>query len=245
MPVPDWTRVDAGVFHSFHGAWIGELGKALNSGLLPPEYYVLGEQIAGSLGPDVLTLRVPKDEGNGATRELAGAVAVTEAPPQVQVTMRAEVDEYVLKQRTVVIRHVSTHRIIALVEIVSSGNKDSRHAFVAFLDKAISALAHGIHLLIIDLFPPTSRDPQGIHAAIWERLTEEAYVPPADKPLTLVAYSAGVVKTAYVEPLAVGDSLPQMPLFLDPEQYINVPLEATYRDAYRGVPHYYREILER
>ena len=37
----------------------------------------------------------------------------------------------------------------------------------------------------------------------------------ADEPLTLAAYSAGPVKTAYVEPAAVGDLLPEMPLFLE------------------------------
>ena len=47
-----------------------------------------------------------------------------------------------------------------------------------------------------------------------------------------------------VEPVVVGDSLPDMPLFLDPEHYINVPLEAGYRGAYEGVPRYYRAVLE-
>jgi len=35
-----------------------------------------------------------------------------------------------------------------------------------------------------------------------------------------------------------------MPLFLKPETYVRVPLEATYRDAYRGVPRRWREVLE-
>jgi hypothetical protein len=244
MPLHDWTRVDAGVFHSFHNTWIGELTKALNSGLLPPDYYALGEQIAGSLGPDVLTLQTPAAQEPGSRRELEGAVAVAVAPPKVRLTLRAEIDQYALKRRTVVIRHVSNHRIVALIEILSPGNKDSRHAVRSFLDKAMSALAHGIHLLLLDLHPPGPRDPQGMHALLWERLSDAAPVPPADKPLTLAAYVAGAVATAYVEPLAVGDTLPDMPLFLDPEQYVNVPLEATYRAAYEGVPRYYRQILE-
>ncbi len=36
MPFHDWTRVEPGIFHDFHLAWIGELRRALNSGLLPP-----------------------------------------------------------------------------------------------------------------------------------------------------------------------------------------------------------------
>ena len=35
-----------------------------------------------------------------------------------------------------------------------------------------------------------------------------------------------------------------MPLFLTPERYVNVPLEATYSAAYRGVPKKWKAILE-
>jgi hypothetical protein len=42
----------------------------------------------------------------------------------------------------------------------------------------------------------------------------------------------------------VGRDLIDMPLFLTPEMYINVPLEATYQAAYRGVPRKWRDVLE-
>lgn len=54
MPIHDWTRVDAGIFHHFHHGWITEIARALNRGLLPPEYYALAEQRAAGFGPDVL-----------------------------------------------------------------------------------------------------------------------------------------------------------------------------------------------
>ncbi len=56
MPVHDWTRVDAGIWHDFHNVWIAELRNALNSGVLPPGYYALSEQHAGKYIADVLTL---------------------------------------------------------------------------------------------------------------------------------------------------------------------------------------------
>lgn len=28
MPLHDWTRVDAGIFHAFHHEWIFEIGRA-------------------------------------------------------------------------------------------------------------------------------------------------------------------------------------------------------------------------
>ncbi|MFI5378991.1 MAG: hypothetical protein ACHRHE_06830 [Tepidisphaerales bacterium] len=36
-----------------------------------------------------------------------------------------------------------------------------------------------------------------------------------------------------------------MPLFLRPDRYINVPLESTYREAYAGMPAFWRDVLER
>jgi len=43
MPVHDWTRVDASIFHHFRHDWITEIARALNRGLLPPSYYALAD----------------------------------------------------------------------------------------------------------------------------------------------------------------------------------------------------------
>jgi hypothetical protein len=59
MPIHDWTRVEAGTFHAFHTSWLTHLMEALNSGLLPPGYYALSEQVATRMQTDVLTLRGP------------------------------------------------------------------------------------------------------------------------------------------------------------------------------------------
>jgi hypothetical protein len=245
MPIHDWARVSDGIFHDFHNAWITEIRNALNNGVLPPDHYALAEQIAGTFGPDVLTLQAIA--GNG-TEDSGGpspvVLAVPSAPPKVRFTAASVMDEYVLKQKTLIIRHSSDDRIIALVEIVSPGNKANRHALRAFREQATEALYRGFHLLVIDLQPPGPRDPQGIHGAIWGEISDERYEAPPDKPLTLAAYSAGPVKQAWVEPVAVGDILPDMPLFLEPEAYVNVPLEATYQEAYHGVPQRWRRVLE-
>ena len=170
MPIHDWTRVGDGTFHDFHVAWIAEIRNALNGGLLPPSYYAQAEQIVGPLGPDVLTLQTAgsaADEAVTGEEGESGGLAVAAVPPRSRLTASATMDDYVLKRRTVVIRHSSDDRIIALLEIVSPGNKSSRHALRSFVEKAVEALYRGYHLLIIDLFPPTPRDPQGIHGAIW------------------------------------------------------------------------------
>lgn len=250
MPIHDWTRVSAGTWHAFHLSWTSEIQEALNDGLLPPSYYARAEQIAGPLGPDVLALQepdVPPSNGKPAPNsdeDENGGVAVATAPPHVRLTAETEMNDYVLKRRTIVVRHNSGDRIVALLELVSPGNKGAQHAIDSFVEKAHESLFRGYNLLVVDLFPPGPRDPNGIHGAIWSGLSDEPFTLPPDEPLTLVAYSAGPRKKAYIEPTAVGRALIDMPLFLTPERYIYVPLEKTYLGAYRGVPRKWKAVLE-
>jgi len=240
MPIHDWTRVDAGTFHHFHQRWAAALCDALNAGGLPPAYFALLEQRVSGPIPDVLTLRLG-DLGD-ETEADQGGTAVATAAPRTRFITHIEEEIYSRKADRIAIRH-RLGRVIAVIEIVSPGNKSSRDALRAFVEKATDLLRQGVHLLIIDLFPPTRRDPQGIHKAIWDELKDEPFELPADKTLTLAAYSAGFIKTAYVEPVAVGDLLPEMPLFLEPEAHVPAPLEATYQTAWNSCPAVLKELL--
>lgn len=150
---------------------------------------------------------------------------------------------YAQKANRISIRH-PLGEVVAVIEIVSPGNKDSRHSLRSFVEKAVAFLRNGIHLLIVDLFPPSARDPQGIHKAIWDELADDPFELPAGKPLTLVSYQTGDGITAHIEPLSVGDPLPDMPLFLTPREHILVPLEATYAATWAACPEPIRELVE-
>ena len=110
----------------------------------------------------------------------------------------------------------------------------------------VSALERGVHVLLVDLFPPGPHDPGGIHGAILQSLeqSDESDDLPAGRPLTLASYVAGPPVDIYLEHLAVGAPLAEMPLFLRPDRYVNVPLEPTYQAAYRAMPAFWREVLE-
>jgi hypothetical protein len=171
MPVHDWTRVEAGIFHDFHHAWIEQIKRALNSGLLPADYYALAEQHAAGFGPDVLTLQGLSDVGSdNATESMPEETGsgVVLAMPKARLAGETEMAFYRRKQKVVAVRHVTGDRLVAVVEIVSPGNKSSQHALRSFVEKAAELLDRGIHLHIIDVFPPTQRDPQGVHAALWD-----------------------------------------------------------------------------
>ena len=246
MPVHDWTRVEAGIFHDFHVAWIPELRTTLNGGLLPEGFYALAEQHAGRSIADVLTLHAsPASPEPLPLPPLAGGTAVAEAPPQVRRRQTFEPAALALR-RSLAIRHVSGHRLVALVEIVSPANKDRPPTVEEFIAKAVDALDVGIHVLLVDLLPPGPCDPQGMQGRVYQRLeqSDEPYDLPADAPLTLASYAAGPQIEVYLEHLAVGAILPEMPLFLRHDRYVNVPLEATYQEAYRGMPAFWRNVLE-
>jgi hypothetical protein len=222
MPIHEWTRVDAGIFHAFHLNWIAELNKALNGGLLPSGYYALPEQNATTSIPDLPTLHASPDL----------AKPLCPAPKTGGLTLA--------------IRHVGGHRLVAIVEIVSSTDKDRLRSVAEFAGKIVAALAFGVHALVIDLLPPGPHDLTGMHGAIWQRLekTEEPYDLPEDDPLTLASYVAAEPVDIYLEHPAIGASLAEMPLFLRPDRYINVPLDTTYQEAYRSMPAFWRDVLD-
>jgi hypothetical protein len=233
VPIHDWTRVDAGLFHAFHHGWIEELARALNRGVLPEAYFALPEQNIRGPIPDVLTLKLAA--GSEETTEGAGGLTVAVHAPRTRLTRRAEADSYVRKASHITVRH-RHGKVVAVVEIVSPGNKASRAEFRTIVEKSAELIRQGIHLMVIDLFPPGKRDPHGIHKAIWDEFEEEELELVQGKPLTLASYDAGPDVVAYVEFVGVGDTLPEMPLFLKPEIYVPTPLEATYQAAWSVFP---------
>jgi hypothetical protein len=249
MPIHDWTRVKPGIYHHFHGRWIFSMADALNVGGLPKGFYALAEQMTRTFGPDVLTLERPGVEqphANGTAQNGSpgpGTQTLTHARPKARFEAKETRIPLPKGQRKLAIRHSSDHRLVALIELVSPGNKASTHAFKSFVEKACGVLEAGLHLLVIDPFPPGKRDPNGVHAAVWHLATRKPFTLPSDKPLTLASYVAGEELTTFVNTVAVGDPLPDMALFLDADTYVNVPLEATYQTAWQTFPAEWREVI--
>jgi len=200
----------------------------------------LAEQVTGRPIPDVVTLESRPTRGG-----LSGGVSVsaTAVAPTARVIQRLDRINYAKRADRVVIRH-GRGRVVAIIEILSPGNKDSRHAIRSFVEKAADILDQGIHLVVIDLFPPTPRDPQGIHKAIWDEFADEPFDFLSNKPLTVASYIGGDLPTAYVESVGVGDPLPSVPLFLTEYDFVPCPLADTYDQAWAVFPAMLKEIVE-
>jgi hypothetical protein len=182
------------------------------------------------------------------TVEIRNALNRGLLPPDymARVIAKFELANYAKRKNRVVIRH-GRGKVVAIIEIVSPGNKDSRNSIRTFVEKAADILNQGVNLFVIDLFPPTPRDPRGIHKAIWDEFREdEPFDFLADKPLTVASYLGGDMPTAYVESVRVGDRLPSMPIFLADSElyYVPAPLESTYMQAWDVYPPVLKALIE-
>ncbi len=242
MPIHDWTRVKAGIFHGFHVAWLGELRKALNTGVLPPDYYADAEQYADDKQPDVLTLHVSEPSFDPLPDPEGGGVATLPAVRAGSHLTAEKEQKHPLKKRRIVVRHVSGHRPVAFVEVVSRSNLDRQVSRTEFVEKVRGNVATGLHVTILNLFPPRAgrRD---LSAAVWRAFDRSPVEPPADKPLTFAAFVSKKRVEAYFDFLAVGDELPAFPLFLTANRCVPLPLAESYQEAFAGSPPYLRELL--
>lgn len=241
MPIHDWKKPEAGLFHNFHAGWVLQIKNSLN-GILPPDYYALVERSTDKRRvPDVLTLQ----SSQPAPRNGSAAATLTLEKPKISLTNRLdwEADSFRRRMNHVAVRG-SNDRLVAIVEVLSPGNKSSDRGFRKFLAKVIDLLEQGVHVLLIDVHKPTSRDPRGIHDAVLRRMSNDSYSFPAGKNLTFASYDASGDVSAYVVPAAVGDVCPEMPLFLEAEGCVHIPLEQTYLNAWNAEPKQFHEQVE-
>ncbi len=244
MPPHDFTLIKPNVFHAFHNAWNTQIMGALNNGILPAGYYALSEQVSGDTKPDVVTidmLGTGRHHNSNARNECGTMVALP--PPKTEIALHAEGVTYAKLRRTVTIRKEKSNAIVALIEVLSNANKASKIELDRFVDKVDAALGSDIHVLLIDVYPPNRLAPQGIHGKVWAALGQEPDRWPKNRPLTAASYEAGETVNAYIQPFAVGDPVPVMPLFLQRGFYVNIPMERAYLGALELMPKHYRDLL--
>jgi len=215
MPIHDCSRVPSGLFHHFHQDWSIELARTLNRGLLPSNLSALVEQRAGVVEPDVPAIEdyaALDDRETSLLEANAGRVATMQAPT-TRILQRSADEIYADRANRIVIRH-HLGRIVAMIEIVSPGNKDKRGAIRSSVEKTVDSIQAGVHVLIIDLFPPTVRDPKGLHKLIWDEIADQPFelppgsscisspsVRPANRPLATTLATSGRSHTSHDSPI--------------------------------------------
>jgi hypothetical protein len=211
MPLHDWPRVPSGLFHHFHQGWAIEICRRLNHGRLP----------------ESLSALVERDSAQGGA-------AILERP-KTKIHRQTDKAYYADKADRITIRH-HLGRIVAFIEIVSPGNNDGDRALEQFVGKIADAMQQGIHVLVLGLFPPTSRDPAGIHKAIWDQFDREDFELSRQQDRVFASYESAGEQIAHIETIGLGEPLPDMPLFIAPGAHVLVPLEESYMSAWEDTP---------
>ncbi|MBL8799648.1 MAG: hypothetical protein JNM56_37545 [Planctomycetia bacterium] len=241
MPIHDWSKVERAFFHDFNLSWAVSLSQSLNAGLLPRGYFALCETAENHPMARFVDLGVPARQSNDQKRPGRGR-SRQEVPPSVWAHRACEQVEYA--EKVITIRRSEDYHVVAAVRVVTADNKRGPQRLASFVKWAFEVVYSGKSLLLVDPFPAAAHDPRSVFQAIWGEFPECDFDLPDNKPYTMASFIGTPFPEVFVEPLAAGESLPDMPLFLDAEDYVNVPLEATYRATWEASPKIMQQAVE-
>lgn len=222
-------------WESFHATWCSALADHLNTDILPPGFIALehvnpGAAIEIDVGAFTDETVQTWSKGNGSTATLPRTVWTPSAPPLIMGT------EF-LESYTIEIHSSEGGRtLVAAVELVSPGNKDRASKRRLFAAKCASYLARGIGLIVIDIV--TSRH-ANLHNELIDLIRLGAAFKFDEKVCTYVVGYRPIRRDdldqveTWPMPLAVGMTLPKVPLSLAADCCLAVDLETGYADACR------------
>jgi len=201
-------------WHAFHNSWATYLSSQLNSRL--PEGYFAEANVQYGVEIDVAAFEEQEAAGAGA-----GWV-----PPPPRETRPVELAGAVIE---VGIFSRSGGPVLAgAVELVSPANKDRPAHREALVSKCATYLQAGVGLVLVDV---VTERPGDLHRDLMARLGAGDVAPGA----SLFASAYRPVERAgtpaldiWYEPLALGQPLPTVPLWLRGGLCLPVELEATY-----------------
>jgi hypothetical protein len=248
MPLLDHFHGPVGrrPWQSFHANWAGCIAADLNR-RLPKRFVADAPVYLGSkASADVAEYEpggdngsrhetIGGDRGGGAVATESATQVLTEVenyePPETDLAMPASFPTEI----RVEIRDVGDdYKVLAVIELVSPSNKkeeDEREQFVA---KCLSYLGKGIGLVVVDIVTERHRN---LHNEL-VRIAKhgDKFLMPDDQWLYVTAYRPVHRKQEdlidlWRWPLAIGATLPTVPLALKGYGCVRLDLESTYAEA--------------
>ena len=232
-PLDDQTSWDL-----FHGQWPAMIVVGL-SGILPEGFFA-GPQVhlGSTIEEDVATFG--RSGGADASRSLGpgqegGLATAVWAPPEAALSIATgppDPDEYEVR----VFDARRGRRLVAAIELVSPGNKDRPETRRAFVAKCSGLIREGVCVVVVDIVTNRGAD---FHAELMDHLG--LAIPSSFTDLThlsAVAYrwirrTEGWSLKAWPHPLAIGQPLPTLPLWLASDLAVPLELEASYEETCR------------
>lgn len=220
-------------WESFHSSWATRLADALTERWLPPNYIAekhahLGPAVEIDVGTCEQETTITAAEGGGAVATVGPKVWT---PPVADGSLAAAFTD------TFEVRVLCTDtgpNLVAVIELISPGNKDRASERRAFATKCASYLYQGISIIIMDIV--TNRR-ANLHNEILEIMdgADSLRLSP-ESSLYAVAYrplrrGKEDIIDVWRSPLALGRALPTLPLGLRADLAIPVNFEETYAEA--------------
>jgi Protein of unknown function (DUF4058) len=223
-------------WESFHTQWASSIGARLNQ-LLPRRFFAQVQTHLGSrVEADVAEFEqlnvsdYDEAEGNGP----GGSIAIQAwAPPVATLSMPTVFpDTFEVQVRD----ERDDARLVAVVELVSPGNKDRPETRLAFATKSAAYLERGIGRIVVDIVAGRNFN---LHNELLPLLNlDSRYAMPDDPALYATAYrpiQRGIASLIDAWPvvLSIGSVLPLLPLGLRGFKAVPLDLELTYEEACR------------
>jgi hypothetical protein len=177
----------------------------------------------------------PKNPWDSSKQESESVATATLTPPGPTFTADADLAEQ-YEYEVLVYDQSRGRRLVAAVEIVSPANKDRPENRRAFVTKCAALLQQGVCVSLVDLVTTRRFNLYSDLLHLLNR-SDPAFTP---EPASLYAATCRCRKIAntpkletWAYPLAVGQRLPDLPIWLSAELYVALELEASYEDTCR------------
>lgn len=230
-PVNDKHRWDA-----VHGGWPMEIVRTLFDRL--PDGYVAEPQVfhGSPFEVDVAAVEIDGRESTFDPRENGGVATLVAREP----TLTAQADLSKLDEYEVRIYDVERGRtLVAAIEIVSPANKDRPSTRGHFSHKVATLLRHEVCVTIVDIVTLSQANLYAEFMAFIEKRDPTLSEPPPNLYATTLRTRMPArprdraMLDVWFYPLAIGQPLPTVPVWISPERHVELPLEPSYQETCR------------
>jgi hypothetical protein len=238
MPLRDHFRPpldDVRSWEGVHAMWPAVIVQHLSKILPEPFFAEPGVHLGTLYEVDIGTYRELGPESNGGGTLTGGATTAIYAPPKPTLTLEPRLphqDVYEVR----IYNSDRDRRLVAAIEIVSPSNKDRPETRGTFVSKVAELLKQDVCVSIVDI---VSTRHFNLYAELMQWL-DSADPALGDDPPPMYAVTARMryegqrrPMDTWYHPLAIGQALPELPIWLTATLAISLDLEGSYQDTCR------------
>ena len=238
MPLRDHFRPPLDDVHSWdelHGGWPMMIVQKLIEVLPEPYFAAPGVHLGTLYEVDIGTYRRPVAEANDFDVAKGGVAVATYAPPKPTLTLEPQLPNQDVYEVRIYDSRRNRH-LVAAIEIVSPSNKDRPENRATFVAKAATLLKNNICVSIVDvvstydfnLYAELMNFLHGVDPAL------DSEPPPMYAATLRLRYEdRRRMMDNWYHPLAIGQPLPTLPIWLKENWAISLDLESSYEATCR------------